>query len=193
MASVRDKLLQVGRQLFAQRGFKDTNVSELTSEAGIAVGSFYRHFGSKEQLFIEIFLEENAQLKRRIMAQVSDQLDPVSAVREVVSLNLSGMQENPILSAWYDKELFARLEKDFVERDGVHRSLAEVMDTATTDAVTQWKAEGKLREDVDAPFVIALLTAVAVVDVHKEQIGVEHFPRLVEFLTEAVMTAVTSR
>lgn len=189
----REELLRVGREMFADRGFKGTSVAELTGAAGIAVGSFYRHFGSKEQLFVEIFLAENARLKSRIMNEVSEQEDPVAIIREVVALNMAGMRDNPILAAWYDKELFARLEKDFAEQGGVHRSLAQVMDAATVDELARWKSEGKLRDDVDEPFVVALLTAVAVVDVHKEEIGVEHFPRLVEFLTEAVMTAVTAR
>lgn len=73
------------------------------------------------------------------------------------------------------------------------RTLAQAMDADTVAALSRWKAEGRLRADVDEAFVVALLTAVAVVDAHKEEVGVEHFPRLVEFLAEAVMTAVTAR
>ena len=139
------------------------------------------------------FLEENGELKRRVMAEVTDHTDPVEAVTELVRLNLEGMSSNPILAVWYDKDLFARLEKDFGERHGMQRTLAEALNADTHSALERWKAEGKLRDDVDESFLVALLTAVAVVDMHKSDVGVEHFPRLTAFLTEAVMTAATRR
>jgi len=35
----------------------DTNISEITQKAGMAVGTFDKYYPSKEKLFLDIFLE----------------------------------------------------------------------------------------------------------------------------------------
>jgi len=45
------KILEAGMKMFLERGFERTNLRELCAEAGVTTGSFYRHFGSKEELF----------------------------------------------------------------------------------------------------------------------------------------------
>jgi len=49
---VRDRLLQTARVAFAARGYGGVNVEQLCQQAGIAKGSFYRHFDSKEAIYV---------------------------------------------------------------------------------------------------------------------------------------------
>ena len=46
------RLLAAAREAFARRGFGEVNVDELCRAAGIGKGSFYRHYRSKEELFL---------------------------------------------------------------------------------------------------------------------------------------------
>src|SRR5207247_8661019 len=48
------RLLAAAREAFARRGFGEVNVDELCRAAGIAKGSFYRHYRSKEELFLKV-------------------------------------------------------------------------------------------------------------------------------------------
>jgi AcrR family transcriptional regulator len=50
--STRDRILEVAFELFAERGFAGTTVTEIGRRAGLSPGSgsFYRHFRSKEDL-----------------------------------------------------------------------------------------------------------------------------------------------
>ena len=59
---IRTVLLEKGRELFARHGLKKTAVGELTAAAGIAQGSFYVFFNSKEELYFEILEMEEAKL-----------------------------------------------------------------------------------------------------------------------------------
>ena|SRR5215207_9507122 len=56
-ARTRAKLLAAARQVFAARGYHDTNISEITSVADVGVGTFYLHFRDKEEVF-RVLLEE---------------------------------------------------------------------------------------------------------------------------------------
>lgn len=50
----REQLVQVGRSLFAERGFDATSVEEIASKAGVSKPVVYEHFGGKEGLYAVI-------------------------------------------------------------------------------------------------------------------------------------------
>ena len=51
----RDRLLTAARELIEQGGYGTASVIAIASQAGVASGTLYRHFGSKEELFVEVF------------------------------------------------------------------------------------------------------------------------------------------
>lgn len=53
-ACIREKLLEVGAKLVAEKGFNKISVEEITKTAGVAKGSFYTYFKRKEDLIQEI-------------------------------------------------------------------------------------------------------------------------------------------
>ena len=47
----REQLLDVGRSLFAEKGFEGTSVEEIAAKAGVSKPVVYEHFGGKEGLY----------------------------------------------------------------------------------------------------------------------------------------------
>src|ERR1700739_4122619 len=47
----REQLLDVGRRLFAERGFEGTSIEEIAAQAGVSKPVVYEHFGGKEGLY----------------------------------------------------------------------------------------------------------------------------------------------
>jgi AcrR family transcriptional regulator len=47
----REQLLDIGRSLFAERGFEGTSVEEIAATAGVSKPVVYEHFGGKEGLY----------------------------------------------------------------------------------------------------------------------------------------------
>src|SRR4051794_14518703 len=52
--STRRKLLRVGRDLFARRGFADVPTEEIVRRAGVTRGALYHHFRDKRDLFAAV-------------------------------------------------------------------------------------------------------------------------------------------
>jgi len=50
----RHELEAAAIRLFGQKGFLETSIAEITSSAGYSKGSFYRHWESKGELFLQI-------------------------------------------------------------------------------------------------------------------------------------------
>ncbi len=53
--STRERLLRAATELIEEGGYAAASVVAISSRAGLAAGTLYRHFGSKEELFVEVF------------------------------------------------------------------------------------------------------------------------------------------
>lgn len=63
----KQELLNEAMQLFSSKGFHQTSVQEIAASAGISKGAFYKHFHSKEQLFIEILKSCQSEISRILL------------------------------------------------------------------------------------------------------------------------------
>jgi AcrR family transcriptional regulator len=62
----REQLLDIGRTLFAARGFDGTSVEEIADKAGVSKPVVYEHFGGKEGLYAVVVDREVRRLLDRI-------------------------------------------------------------------------------------------------------------------------------
>lgn len=94
----RLQLVDVGRQLFAEKGFEGTSVEEIAAKAGVSKPVVYEHFGGKEGLYavvvdreIEVLLERmTASLTSRNPRQLAEQA--ALALLEYIETNTDGFR-----------------------------------------------------------------------------------------------------
>jgi AcrR family transcriptional regulator len=55
MIPTRERLLRAARELIEEGGYAAASVIAIARRAGLAAGTLYRHFGSKQELFVEVF------------------------------------------------------------------------------------------------------------------------------------------
>src|SRR5437762_2256570 len=67
----RAQLVEVGRMVFAQRGYEATSVEEIAARAGISKPIVYEHFGGKEGLYAVIVDREVEHIVGRIVEAIS--------------------------------------------------------------------------------------------------------------------------
>lgn len=187
MEDTKTAIFNHGKELFSSHGFKETSVADITNAVGIGIGKFYKYYPSKEQLFIGIFLDENQKLKKNIMQSIDEKDEPFNAIKQIMTKNIEGMRSNPILKEWYNREFFNKLEKEFYKQGGIEKGLEDILSTSTVQLFSKWKSEGRIRQDISIDFMRALFQAICYIDIHKEEIGVDYFPKLMEYITEAVM------
>ncbi len=50
----RSKILEIAREKFVKKGFRNTSLKEIVEEIGLTRGAFYHHFKNKEEIFYEL-------------------------------------------------------------------------------------------------------------------------------------------
>lgn len=58
----RRDLLRAAGRLAAREGYEGTRVADIVSEAGLSKSTFYEHFSSKEECFVELHRRTSAQM-----------------------------------------------------------------------------------------------------------------------------------
>jgi AcrR family transcriptional regulator len=79
--ATRKALVDVGRKLFAKRGYADVGTEEIVRRAGVTRGALYHHFSGKEELFRAVYEQVERELAERIAAGALADPDPVHALR----------------------------------------------------------------------------------------------------------------
>jgi AcrR family transcriptional regulator len=83
----RDEIMAAAKEVFARQGFHDTTIADIAKQAGLAYGSIYWYFDSKNELFHALMAVEEAALRNHVAAALA-QLSKVgvpaaNAVEEV--------------------------------------------------------------------------------------------------------------
>lgn len=166
-----EALLQAARTEFAQRGVDGARIEDISRRAGLAKGSFYLHFRSKEDAFRELLqrllgmLEEHA--RRRCEAEVScaeriGRLRPADYVRgnprfeQALEVELAADVELLEL-CWSMRDLILALDRAGPACQRLVDSFrAKIRAQIVGNAVGK-QGEGRLRPDVEPAAVADLL------------------------------------
>lgn len=79
----RDEILAAAKTVFAGKGFHATTIADIAKRAGLAYGSVYWYFASKDELFHALMSVEEEALRAHVSAAVTDAA-PNAAFRTAV-------------------------------------------------------------------------------------------------------------
>ena len=86
------RVLAAARRLFDRKGYASTSMEDVAARAGLAVGTLYNYFSSKEQLLFAISRSDTEQLVKigeRILADPPE--DPVEAIAALAQAMVDGI------------------------------------------------------------------------------------------------------
>ncbi|KHE72704.1 TetR/AcrR family transcriptional regulator [Halobacillus sp. BBL2006] len=181
---IKQKLLEQGRNFFSKYGLKKTRISELAEAVGIAPGSFYTFFNSKEELYFDILEMEEEKIKHSFinMELLSDS-DPKAALRERLFRTLEVIDTNSLIRQMYfDGDRDRLLRKVPKERLSAHFQKDSFDLRIFTN---QWKKSGVFR-DIDDDVLAGLFRSIFLLSTHKEEIGGGVYQQTMELLVELV-------
>jgi AcrR family transcriptional regulator len=90
----RAQLLDVGRRLFAERGYEAASIEEIANRAGVSKPVVYEHFGGKEGLYAVVVDRETQRLLTRITESLVGD-NPHILLQQAANALLSYIEEEP--------------------------------------------------------------------------------------------------
>ena len=105
IADKREAILRAAVKVFAQKGFFNSKVSDIAGEAGIADGTVYLYFKSKDEVLHSVF----AQAMERFIAEGKRELAGIHApqdrLRKIAELHLERLSADRDLAVVFQVEL----------------------------------------------------------------------------------------
>lgn len=113
-ARTRKALIDAAAIEFGEKGFHEGSISGITSRAGVALGSFYTYFDSKDAIFRALVGAMSEQVRDHVAPALADADDAISAERDALKSFLDFAAEH--------KEIYRIIdEAEFVDPGSFRR------------------------------------------------------------------------
>lgn len=99
------QIIEAAVRVFARKGYFNSRVADIAREAGIAAGTIYLYFKTKEDILITLFQEKMATFVASLRRAIADEADAVAKVRRLVHLHFRMLEEDPDLAEVVQVEL----------------------------------------------------------------------------------------
>ncbi|MBS1850186.1 MAG: TetR/AcrR family transcriptional regulator [Acidobacteria bacterium] len=154
-AGKRAKIIDTAMRHFAEQGYHAARVGDIASELGIAKGSVFQHFGSKDGLFFEVY--------KKAVRSFSRYLDAPAEIRdrgffEVLRYWLT-RTEHLIHEDWvpYRVSLLGNYGTDLTLKREINRFLLAEDPYGTVPFVKYGLQRGEVRRDLDQEMIVSIL------------------------------------
>ena len=88
MNKTKRKIFETSMKLFADKGYDATSIEEITATVGVAKGTLYYHFSSKEEIFNFLVDEGMKLLKNSITIKTDKMNNYLDKIRAVVLIQI---------------------------------------------------------------------------------------------------------
>src|SRR4029078_4417516 len=81
------QIIEAAIRVFARNGYYNSRVSDIAREAGIASGTMYLYFRTKEDILVTLFRERMASFVAHLRREIAGEPDAVAKIRRLVALH----------------------------------------------------------------------------------------------------------
>jgi len=182
---IRSELINAGRELFGTYGLKKTSIEDLTKAVGIAQGSFYTFFDSKEDLYLEVMDREGEAIKEKFLKQEKS-FGRLTRKNFKVFFKkaLNVVNTNPII-----KQMLLEEEVDLLVRKIPPKKMKEYNKRFVRDflpLIARLQREGVIIDNYRPEVIVAVLQTMYHPILHKKDFDDDIFEEMVELLVDIV-------
>lgn len=180
---IRSRLLAAGKRLVAERGIRGVVVEELAREAGIAKGSFYAFYPSREDLILSVLEKWEVEFREELARGIeAAELDPRQRLEAFVLRAFEVFERQPGLLRIGSRdieELVARLPP---ERLAAHQAA----DRRYLEGLFESWLERGLLEPGAREVLPALVPLIFTLAIHREDFPAGSFGPMAALLARAL-------
>ncbi|AND80206.1 TetR/AcrR family transcriptional regulator [Streptococcus pantholopis] len=114
----KQDLKSAAYDIFSKKGYKAAGISEIAKQAGVATGSFYNYYDSKEAIFLDIYIEENNRVRQAMIDEIDWEEAPAEVIGQIFGRARSFVSSNKILTEWYNPAISGELHSYYASEKG---------------------------------------------------------------------------
>lgn len=172
----RDLILDAAAGCFNRFGYRRTVVDDIAREVGIAKGSIYLHFKTKEELFLALVEREQAQVHAWITGLMEEPLSCTEKLRRLVREFNTILDTQPVLSRFMTAPARLELPPELVHRECRDKGF---FDEHILRILEHGMGSGEFRADMDMQAVYPIIISLFHINAHnREHKWVEMEPAL---------------
>ena len=99
------QIIDAAVRVFARNGFYNSRVSDIAREAGIASGTIYLYFKTKDEILVTLFREKMAAFVSALRTEIAGERDPEAKIRRLVRLHFEVLEASPDMAEVVQVEL----------------------------------------------------------------------------------------
>ena len=134
------KILDAARDEFGERGFADSSIVAITQRAGVALGTFYTYFDTKEAVFQALVRDMSEQVREYVAPSFTDAADAIDGERRALESFLQFARKHRDVYRIID-------EAEFVE-PSAYRNHYETTATRIADRLKSARKKGEIASDL---------------------------------------------
>jgi TetR/AcrR family fatty acid metabolism transcriptional regulator len=142
----RDLILKAATKVFAQNGYFQSQVADVARVAGVAAGTVYLYFRSKDDLLVSIFERSMNEVLAEGTAAVAEIDDPAERLSKLAHLHLGRLGRDKDLAVVFQVEL--RQSVKFMER--FSETFLQDYFKLIRQAIADGQQSGAFRKDISA-------------------------------------------
>ena len=99
------QIIEAAVRVFSRNGYYNSRVSDIAKEAGVASGTIYLYFKTKDAILVTLFREKMAAWVAHVRAEIAGEPDAVAKIRRLVALHFGVLENDPALAEVVQVEL----------------------------------------------------------------------------------------
>jgi TetR/AcrR family transcriptional regulator, fatty acid metabolism regulator protein len=99
------QIVEAAIRVFARNGYYNSRVSDIAREAGIASGTIYLYFKTKDEILVTLFRDRMAAFVAHLRREIAAEPDPVAKIRRLVGVHFAVLEQSPALAEVVQVEL----------------------------------------------------------------------------------------
>ncbi len=157
----KEIILEAAARLFAKNGYARTSTVTLAHEAGVAEGTIFRHFKSKEELFIALILRLNEKLLQDVYQylEMQDHENGIDYINSTIKAVYLFMRKNGADFALLLRDAPGCYGEDSSKAFEHVKSLFTLMQEHFENAIVRGQEEGSIRPELHSGDTACLLAS----------------------------------
>lgn len=154
-----DLILRAAADLFLERGYHDTSMEDIAARVGIAKGTVYLHFTSKEDLALAFVTQGARRFASTLDTILASDETPHAKLEAIFDRTFSAMGEgiSQVMSTIFrNPEIVARMRERHDDMSAVWREPVRRL----SEVLNEGKARGEFDPDMPTPVMVNLLMSL---------------------------------